>query len=268
MAVESLTLPEPVNQSRKKKCRCFIPAALVVILLIIALVAWYLYHHHRPDPEIYYAEYFTEGMTGWQGLDATWLAHEGTEEGVVKLARQQFAAPHLMHYLPLGQSPPENFVWRFRVRVNSFADEAMTMGTLFLPHGPLTMVVNAEGRLGLAHHLFAPPIYSTALMSRLTFGAWHDLYVHVNHQEKQVVFYLNTRRVLTQTWEQPTFPVQEIWLGALWLKGGGTYGAPLNVSYSLVELGNEGLLPRPSFLEFLLECLLKLCDLCLDKIRR
>ncbi|HEY8805304.1 MAG TPA: hypothetical protein VIM42_09420 [Clostridium sp.] len=57
-------------------------------------------------------------------------------------------------------------------------------------------------------------------------------------------------QVLTNPYISSTTPVQEIWLGAIWLQGGGQYGAPSNISYELVNIGNNGFLPKLSFIKY------------------
>ena len=223
-------------------------AATVLLLLSLSLWAWRM-HAALPEPKVYFHDDFAQGIGGWQTLDATW----SKEQGAVRLARQKHAAPYLARSLPLEQAPPESFVWHFSVRVSSFTDEAVVLGALILPHSPVAVVVNGEGRLGIAHDLFAPPSYTTAPLARLRKDEWQDVYLFLSDREKKLEVYLNNRRVITREWLEPVFPVQQIWLGALWLKGVGNYGAPLDISYKSTTLGNRGILPRPSFLGFLLD---------------
>jgi hypothetical protein len=225
-----------------------VAAAVLLLLLSFSLWAWRQYPLF-PEPKVYLHDDFAQGIEGWQTLDATWLK----EENAVRLARQKHAVPYLARSLPPEQAPPEAFVWHFSVCVSSFTDEAVVLGALILPHSPVAVVVNGEGRLGVAHDLFAPPSYTTALLARLPKDEWQDIYLLLSDREKKLEVYLNNRRVIAREWLEPVFPVQEIWLGCLWLKGAGNYGAPLDVSYKSTTLGNKGILPRASFLGFLLD---------------
>ena len=224
--------------------------AAAILLLIISFFLWAWYRHTTlPEPEVYFHEDLGQGIEGWQTLDAIWLE----KEGVIRLARQKYAAPYLARSLPPEQAPPEDFVWHFPVRVSSFTDEAVVLGALVLPYSTVAVVVNEEGRLGVAQNLFAPPSYTTAVLARLPKGEWQDIYLLLSDREKKLELYLNNRRVLTREWLEPVFPVEQIWLGALWLKGAGNYGAPLDVCYKSITLGNKGILPKASFLGFLLD---------------
>lgn len=191
-----------------------------------------------PEPEIYFEAGFDRAPVDWSGLDYTWLE----PEGVIRLAYRDYAAPHLYLKLSPEQSPPAGFVWRLRVFVSAFTDEGVVLGSLFFPHGPLALAVNRDGCLGIARDLFAPPVYGSA--PRLALNQWQELLVHCDTRKREVTVYLGSRPVLTEPLLEPVFPVQEVWLGAVWLKGGGNYGAPLDILYSGTALGNEGLLQR------------------------
>lgn len=241
---ESTTEKRPLRRRRN----LLVAAAILLLLFSLSLWAWRQYTA-LPEPKVYFHEDFAQGIEGWQTRDATW----SKEQGAVRLASQNYAAPYLARSVPLEQAPPEAFAWHFQVRVSSFTDEAVVLGALVLPHSTVAVVVNGEGRLGVAHDLFAPPSYTTALLARLPKDEWQDIYLLLSDREKKLEVYLNNRRVITKEWLEPVFPVQQIWLGALWLKGAGNYGAPLDVSYKSTTLGNKGILPRPSFLGFLLD---------------
>ncbi len=229
---------------RRKHFLLVITGAIFALLIAVYLLVWYQYLS-RPEPEVYFTTAFAEGLEGWTAVDARW------EEQTVMLARREYAAPYLMLPLSTAQSPPEDFTWYLPVKVSRFTNEAMVLGAVFLPHGPVAVVLSEGGRLGIARNLFASPEYSTAPLAYLYPDQWADVYVYVNSKEKQIELYLNSRLVLTTAMVESTFPVMEVWLGALWLGGAGNYGAPLNVTYKEVTFGNVGLLPQPSFWEFL-----------------
>ena len=67
---------------------------------------------------------------------------------------------------------------------------------------------------------------------------------------KKATIYVVDNQILTNPYISSTNPVQEIWLGAIWLEGGGRYGAPLDISYTTVNLGNKGMLPKLSFIKY------------------
>lgn len=246
----------------KRRCLLMMIGLVLIVLLIVSLLAWCQYTA-RPKPERYFTAAFAEGLEGWTKLDAQWVK----EERAARLAMQKYSAPYLMLKLPTKQSPPENFVWHLPVNVSSFTGEAVVLGAVFLPHGPLAVVVNGDGCLGIARDLFAPPEYSTVLLSTMDTDKWADVYVYINGKDDQVELYLNNRRILTSPMVEPTYPVMEVWLGALWLQGAGNYGAPLDIKYREITLGNEGLLPQPTYWEFLWNFILELFGRLLDLLR-
>ena len=67
-----------------------------------------------------------------------------------------------------------------------------------------------------------------------------------------ILVYHDNYEVLTQPLHGETYPVIEIWLGAIWLKGGGNYGAPIDIQYDTIELSNAGMLPKYTFLEYII----------------
>lgn len=237
----------------KTKRKLVIGITSFLTLLIILLGGWIWELSNYPDKVIYYQETFDESMGKWEGIDAKWQQEtkEGQENGSVNLSAKKYLAPHIKYDLSIEESSSDVFVWHFQTRVASFTDKAMTLGALGFSAGPMVIVVDNKGGLGIANNLFDPPVYDSNPMVNFKKDKWQDIYVHVDGVKQKLIFYINDKKVLTQEWKQATFPVQEIWLGAIWLKGGGSYGVPLDVSYDNITLGNEGLLPKPSFLEYM-----------------
>lgn len=215
----------------------------IALLLIASLLNWQQ-HTARPEAEIYFTADISEDMKGWTALDARWVE----EEQGVRLSRREFVAPYLMYHLSPEESPPEDFVWHLPLKVSSFTDGALVLGAVFLPHGPLAVVMDREGRLGFAHDLFAPPDYS--ILASMPTEQWVNLYVHFNDTEDQVELYMDGRQVHTASMLEPTFPVSEVWLGALWIKGAGNYGTPIDVTYKSITFGNESLINTLSYWEY------------------
>lgn len=204
------------------------------------------------EVSLYFEESFSKGIDNWNVLDGTWKAKDGKENGIVQLSQKQYATPYLKKSLKLSQTPHQSFVWQIRLKASSFTENGVTPGTLIFPTGNITLVMNQNNQIGVSNNLFDTPVYSQGLFSRLSKNQWYDIYVLVDSINKKVTIYSGDNQILTNPYVSSTTPVQEIWLGAIWLEGGGRYGAPINISYTTVNLGNKGLLPKQSFIKYTL----------------
>jgi len=224
--------------------------SILLLLFSIFFIKWVVYRFSFPDKIVYFEESFSQGINNWTALDGTWKAKDGKENGIIQLSQSKYATPYIQKTLDISQSPPQSFVWQTRLKVSSFTGNAVTLGTLVFPTGQITLVMNVNNQIGVSYNLFDKPVYSQGLFSRLSKNQWYDIYVLVNGSNKQIIVYVGDNQVLTKPYISSTTPVQEIWLGAIWLEGGGRYGAPTNISYKTVNLGNKGLLPKLSFIKY------------------
>ena len=224
--------------------------SILLLLFSILFVKWIVYRLSFPSKIEYFKESFSKGFDNWKSLDGTWKAKDGIDNGIVQLSQKQYAAPYIQKNLKLSQTPPQSFVWQTRLKVSSFTRDAVTLGTLIFPTGQITLVMNVNNQVGVSYNIFDNPIYSQGLYSHLSKDQWYDIYVFVNGSNKDIMVYVGNNLVLINPYVSSTTPVQEIWLGSIWLEGGGRYGAPSNISYNTVNLGNKGLLPKLSFIKY------------------
>jgi hypothetical protein len=244
------------KQKKNKKLPLILLLICIPLLLLVILLISYFQAIQRPQTEIYFEEYFDIGIDHWKSVDAIWLEKDLNDtslqarKNILKLARKEYLAPYAMTKLQLDQSPQEAFVWQFSVRISKFTDDAVTLSSLVLPYAELTIVANDEGKIGFSRNLFEQPTYSTSFNNKLIQNEWQDISVFINPKQKEVTLFLNNKQILVQTLEEEVYPVHEIWLGAIWLKGGGNYGSPIDIQFDEITLGNDALIPKPSFYEF------------------
>jgi hypothetical protein len=221
-------------------------------VICICLFIFYQFATSKDEePVIYFSDTFATENSRWISNDAFWETAEPSD-GKVNLNRNEFLTPNLYTQLESNEIPLENFVWHFKVKVTSFTDRATTLGAIYFPTGSLTVVVNEEGKLGVAQNLFQDPEYSESTFSAIKKGEWEDVYVHVDDKNEQLSLYLNDKKIFQKKWVQDTNPIQEIWLGTVWLKGAGQYGSAVNISFDEISIADENILPKPSFLQYYL----------------
>lgn len=235
-----------------KFCRKPITIVILVGIVIIGVIAimWFIHTHNQPKPKVYFSSSFDDGISMYKTLDATWKPlSDNSKKGIVTLSTKEYAAPYLMIPLTLEQNPPNSFVFHIKTYIASYTNEAINVGTLVYPTGSISIVTNQDEQVGVSNNLFAKPFYSnTAALKR---DRWNDIYAYVDTKNSEISIYINSKLVLSREFEDTIYPVQEIWLGSIWLYGGGRYGAPKNVQFSYVQLGNEGILPKPTIIEYI-----------------
>ncbi len=232
---------------------------LLVLLLFICILilVWIMYIHNSPRPEIYFSTNFDNGIDMYTHFDATWEPDaDALNKGVVTLAIKTYAAPHLIIPLTLEENPPHSFVFHIRVYIASYTSEAINIGTLIYPTGSMSVITNLNEQVGVSNNLFAVPLYSS--YQTLKRNKWNDVHTLFDLSNKKIDIYVNNKLLFTTKYEDTFYPLQEIWLGAIWLYGGGRYGAPKNVQYSYIAIGNEGLLPKSTFFEYIRNNLFKI----------
>lgn len=238
-----------IDKNRRKILMLLILIPLAIF--IFYLLNWYNYIKEIPDEHIYFVETFDEGTKSWEGLDFTLVNGESDGDKTVNLSRKKYLAPHLMYDLPTELSPPESYVFRFHVKVTSFSNDTVTLGTLWFSTGPIAIVMDKSGRLGVATNLFSQPIYGPKLSKVLEKDKWNIIDIQFDNKSNKYILYLNGNKIMSNDYLGETYPVQEIWLGAIWVKGAGNYGVPTNISYDDIILANEGILKKPSFFEYI-----------------
>ncbi|MCA1031197.1 hypothetical protein LCL95_09195 [Bacillus timonensis] len=200
--------------------------------------------------EIYYSTEFDSANNEWVLTDAKWLSEYHELNGIMKLSRQNYFSPNMMTEFSTEESPPESFVFKVTTRVRSFTESSMTLATLYFPTGPLSIVVNNNYEIGLSNDFNAKPTYSDD--ATIQPDQWEEIYVFVNGTSNEATVYLNDEKIITQPWLGETFPLQEVWLGSIWVGGGGGYGVTTDVAFDSLFIGNEYLLPQESFTDYLI----------------
>lgn len=221
---------------------------LIVILCTITIM-WIIHNHNHPDPKIYFSTSFDKGIDMYKSLDATWTPENNkSSNGIVTLSSNEYAAPYLMLPVTLSQNPSNPFVFYIKTYISSYTNEAVNLGTLIYPTGSISVITNQNDQIGFSNDLFSKPVYSKT--SPIKKDSWNHIYTCIDTKKNHIYIYVNKSIVLSSEFKATVYPIQEIWLGSIWLYGTGQYGAPKNIKYSNVELGNKGIIPEPSWLEF------------------
>lgn len=231
---------------------------ILIILFLIFLFEYYSYFFYNQEEIIYFKEDFIEGIDGWICLDSLWEEKKESETGVVTLSRNTYACPSLMYKLSIQQSPPQDYVFHVRANIKSFSNYSVNIMTLILPTSQISIIVNNEGQIGVSQALFEIPKYNQSFGKKLKFGKWNDIYVLVQDKENLVKVYINNNLIINQEFQSDASPVKELWLGAIWLNGGGNYGSPIDIKYTYVTLGNEAILPKTTAYQYFVEELYRL----------
>lgn len=243
---------ESHEEKRTKKPRgilwIILGSGLMLLFVILTVIYW---HQTNPlEPKNYLLEEFSEGLSFYQGTDAFWVRKESGDDGYVKLSRQNYFTPYLSIPLSLSEAPEGSFVAEMSIKVNRFTDEAVVLGSFYFAAWEISLVVNDEGKIGLAQNLFQKPQYSESFFGELAKGKWQELGAHFDIEANEINVFLEGRKMISLKLSGDIYPLHEIGLGAAWLKGGGNYGSPLDIEYDSLRLANEGVLPRPSIIEF------------------
>lgn len=227
---------------------------LIIIIFLILFISWIFYLESFPEKKVYFNDSFDQGLTDWKGIDMSLELKNpkhDKKDKMVKLLAKEYLAPHIYYDLPSSKAPPATFVYHFEVKVSSYTDEAVTLSALIFPTDPTAIVSRKDGTLGSSHSLFAKPTYST-LSSKLKKDTWQDIYIYFDISKHNYTIYIDDKKVLTNEYKGSTYPLQKIWLGTLWVKGGGSYGSASDICYDNISLGNKGLLEKASFPHYLL----------------
>lgn len=250
---------EASQRGKKKKYIIIFLVVLPCVILLLLGVLMIIYWHKTKTPElkIYLKEDFTEGLMSYESADAFWVRKESEEDGYIKLSRLKYFTPYLSVPFQLSEAPEGSFVCQMAVKVNRFTDEAVVLASFFFPTWEMAVVVNDEGKIGLAQNLFQRPHYSAKFFGEIDRGKWQELLVHLNLENGLINVLLEGRKVISLPLQGDTYPLQEIRLGATWLKGGGNYGSPLDIEYDSFQLATEGLLPRTTMFDFYLNLFAK-----------
>jgi hypothetical protein len=248
------TSQQNITQPRIKRRKTF--HFLILLLLIVSsLIIYSIYAYQKSlaastPVEVYYSTEFNELNSDWTTYDATTLSDYHGQTGVIKLARNEYFSPNMMTTEGLRNIHTDTFVYHFKARLHSFTQSSVTLSTLYFPTGPITIVANKEHQIGVATDFKAEPIYSNA--EEIKKDTWEDIYVSVDGLGNEVTLYLNENKLMTIPYKGETYPLQEIWLGSIWVGGGGGYGIPTDIAFDELHIGNESLLPKQSYTDFLL----------------
>ncbi|OEF97366.1 hypothetical protein [Desulfuribacillus alkaliarsenatis] len=223
---------------------------LSLALLVLACVGWLLELRAIPEPVVYFSDEF-QSLDNWTVIDTTWLTEFSERQGVAALSRHLYVAPNIHRDIQLEESPPDNVVWHFSTRIDSFTEEAFTLGGIYFPTESVVIVMDRKGKIGVAGNIFEIPKYTSTRRHVISKEKWHEVYVHINNSDKAINIYLDNAIVYRGEWNSPSYPVKELRLGTVWLKGAGEYGAPTSVYYDQVSIANEGILPRPTLASYI-----------------
>ncbi|OZM58036.1 hypothetical protein CIB95_00200 [Lottiidibacillus patelloidae] len=240
------------SHGKIKKTKKFLITLLFITVIIALLSSYYSYSKYlsaiTPN-ETYYSTEFEELSLNWTSFDATHLEDYHGQNGVVKLARNEYFSPNMMTTEGLNSIQSDTFVYHFKARLHSFTQSSVTLSTLYFPTGPITIVANKDHQLGIATDFSAEPIYSSS--EEIKKDTWEDIYVYVDGLGNEVSLYLNNNKLMTIPYKGETYPLQELWFGSIWVGGAGGYGIPTDIAFDSIQIGNEALLPQPSYINFL-----------------
>lgn len=225
---------------------------IAALLFTTTACGWCQYLIQYPEKEVYFSDSFEKGIDEWESLDSSWIAQEDKNIGIVKLARKIYETPYVMKTLLPDNTPSPSYIWHIRFKVNAFTNDAFTLATLILPTDQITLIINKDNYIGLSGNLFDTPKYSNNFSHRFPRGVWNDIYVQVDGRKSSITVYKHNTKIFSTEFKSNANPVQEVWLGTIWLNGGGYYGSALDVSFDSVTIGSEGLLPKASFIEYAL----------------
>lgn len=238
---------------RIKKVKILFRIILIIIVLffIIEFIAWQLYLSSFPKKVDWYSEDFTNGIDQWRCLDATYLLENHDERGVLKLSKNSYFAPSAMKSIDITHMGQESFVFYFRVYSASFLGDVVNLGSLSYATGELSIVEKNNGYLGLATNMMEKATFSTNKKAKLHDNQWNDIYLYYDNSRKLIRLYNDKNLVLTIKDFTISMPLNEIWLGSIWIVGEENYGAPTDIEYSFVNISNKGRLPKLNFWEFI-----------------
>ena len=213
-----------------------IPAALFIIaLLLIGGGFIYIYFDYlalkETEPIIYYEN--DNEWSGWQGMDET------IAEGTLSINRQIYYAPHAMYYFTLDQVPQINAAIKMNTRVKGFTSRVYSIVTLFFPGGNVSLVTDKDYRLGLMSGPQGDITYSDkgALSDEL-----HDLYLFLDEPNGEISVYVDGNRVLSKERDFIVYPLQEVWIGSVWVGGGNDLGVGLGHDVKSFILSDESII--------------------------
>ena len=188
---------------------------------------------------------FEHGLGGWdEAVDCSLSAAESYSGNYsARLGFRRFSVQYLMRRVGAEEQPTGSFVFEFHVKLVRSSMEAVTLAALVFPTGPVAVAVSKDGRVGLGFGLFEPPVYGGLKLKR---GVWVKVQLHIDYEGERVELYLDDEKALETGLRGRTLPLQEIWIGTIWLGGAGGYGMVMEAYYDDVALGGEELLnPKP-----------------------
>lgn len=199
---------------------------------------------------------FENGLGKWDEFcDASISGNGLNSNHSTRLALREFRAQYLVHEVRAEEQPDWSFVYGFHVKLHRFSGEAVTLAALVFPTGKMSVVVSRGGSVGLAFNLFEEPVLSN---HRLRMEEWEKIQLYVDYDSGKVGLYLNDVKVLEDDLRGRNLPLLKIWIGVIWMGGGGGYGMMMEGYFDGVALGGKDLLtpktPIPAFTITVLAC--------------
>jgi hypothetical protein len=224
----------------------------IIMVTLIILFILFVNENQRPTTVTYFNETFSnQDGNQWKLLDAALEKDLQSSNQYIALKREEYVSPHLTTKLDYKDTPQGSFVLKFSTKVNQFMDHAIVLATIKFSPGDFAIVLNRDGKLGIARNMFGDAIYSKRTFSTFKQNEWQDVTVFFDIENEEIVLYLNNKILLQQPLIEQTYPIHELWLGSVWIGGKEKYGAAIDVKYDSIEIANEGLVPQVSYPEFI-----------------
>ncbi len=270
--------PVELTEEQKKKKRLKTIAWIVALLLLLFWGAYITYKYmelRNMEPRIYVEN--DNKWTGWYGLD------HNIEEGTVRISRVRYVAPNLHYYFELDEISElqEVAVLKVEMQLDRFINSVFSLLTIFSPAGNVSVIVDKQGRIGLVGGPEGEPEWSER---RIQLERPYDLYLFLDQPNNQVSAYIGGRddrfglrkliekipflnerfgnrvgvtNVVSIDRNFTVYPLQDVWLGCVWIGGNNDFGAPLGYEIYGFAVGDEDLIIANYSLAELLRALLR-----------
>ncbi len=196
-------------------------AFFLLALIMAGILLIILYSDYRAlkdiEPEIYYEN--DEQWNTWKGMDHT------VSEGVLSIDRRVYYAPHAMFFVPMDNLPQIDVAIKMNTTIKGFTAGAYSVLTVFTPSGNISVVADKQNRIGIMTGPQGEITYSAT--GAYTESKAHDLYLFLDEPNREVSVYIDGRRVLNVERDIIAYPLQEVWVGSVWVGGGNDLGVAL-----------------------------------------
>lgn len=242
-------MPHP----RFNKLQALLQVILICILCFftIEFIAWQIYLNSFPQREEWFTEDFESGIDIWTVIEGTYLPYEHDEIGVLKLSSDQSYASFTIQKLQLEEIDQYSFIFHIKVYSLCFSGKEIPLGTAIFDNGRIAIVTNTEGNLGLQTDSSENIVYSTHKNAKLMNNQWENIYLYYDNIRKFAQLYHGKSLILTIIDVDAEMPLTEVCLGPNNYEKNDYNAIPSDVYYSSIRIGNKGILPKQSFLEFI-----------------